>query len=188
MKKLHQNRRNNDLRNNSKRFGSIIASLNEVKLGSWFNTFKAAKNFLNSGFERDHYIKFLLKSIENVLPTPVYLKSWKLIQEDRCLNCMETKTREHVLNAVCCRESLFTHIKSIFGKQKTSVFMNRGEQDLIVSQLQQTWSFRSALDIIDRGMLNLLQNLKFDVNHMAQFREECLRIGFLYEKKDVSNE
>ena len=49
-------------------------------------------------------LSFLLRSIYDVLPTPVNLKRWKLAEDDRCILCNKRASLEHILSS--CNVSL----------------------------------------------------------------------------------
>ena len=49
-------------------------------------------------------LSFLLKSIYDVLPTPMNLKHWKLAEDNRCILCNKRATLEHILSS--CNVSL----------------------------------------------------------------------------------
>ena len=98
----------------SKRFNKLSVQLEKTELEQWFCTLKSYKSFLNSNFEKENQIKFLMKSIGNILPTADHLKAWKIIEEDKFLNCTEIETRTHVLSGFCRMEMLNNQIKMVF--------------------------------------------------------------------------
>lgn len=177
LKMRHQDIRNNDLVSKSKRFNELSVQLENTELEQWFCTLKSFKSFLNSNFERENQIKFIMKSIGNILPTADHLKAWKIIEEDKCLNCPETETRTHVLSGFCRTEMLNNQIELVLGNSKTNLFSSRSEQGVIVTRLQRTWNFKNAMGIIDKEMLEFLSSLDFDSSRVVRFGKKCIKIG-----------
>lgn len=183
MKEFNQEKRNSELMNKSRRFDEIVSNLEQSELDHWFSVMKVTKSSLNSSFEREKMIKFIMKTVGNILPTADHLKEWKLTDENKCPNCQEIETREHVLKAVCHQDSLQQHINSVFGNLSASIFSNWSEQQMILVELKRTWNFHKAIGIIGKEMLELMKHMNYDSQRILQFGKKCLKIGYLLWKE-----
>ena len=182
LRKLNSEKRNTEVEQKSSRFKELQSHLEPIEYKEWITMMKSMHSFLNTNFDREKSIRFLMKIIGNILPTADMLKSWKLITDDLCIKCLVTESREHVLGAYCRKELLSEKITQGSRKWLSNAGLLEEERKFVVKFLIRNWNCYSAMGIINIEILEYLNFKNCKPKQIINFGKRCLKIGIFIWK------